>query len=1370
MSDVSTIDLSPSGDAATECADRTLLERAREARDAGDHRRALSLMEEHVRNSPDDFTGWNELGALRFQTGDATEGINCLRKAVLIEPTNPTVLENLIEMLVAVEQYDAAAHVAFQWTQSAPRSADAWVAWARLNLMADNASVAKGALETALDLDPQNRHVRVALNNLVDAQHARESGDVESASTAPLPFLRPLAPKGVEPARSCPPILWSGPALSPGGYAYITRQTVVWLHRAGLPVELDHLGDANREYVASIPLPHLHSLKSAMDSNARDGVCILCHQPAFPEVADFAQAVRWRRPEQSAYVGLTMFETTRMPAHWVGPCNRMDEVWVPSRFNVETFAEAGVHPDRLRRVGFGIDARLYNPDDIVPAEIAGRRSFMFLSVFQWHARKGWRVLVESFGRAFTRQDDVCLVIKTSPARRGDPSAEEQMNGFLSSIGLSREACAPIILIEDSLGEEDMRRLYRAADAFCLPTRGEGWGIPFMEAMAMGLPTIGTRWSGHLDFMTDDNSYLVDIRGLIDVEEDMIRFNPEYAGLRYADPDPEHLTHFMRRVFEDRDAARRIGLKAREDIRNTWRHDQYVQRIGDACRELAARSEDRRILPVTPPEPRADTLPVMLHGPALDPCGYAHDFRNLAIGLRRRGVEVHVAHQRWNERDGLLDAGECAEIVEMINRPAPEGRHIAVENPLQPPERRRSDAYRVLRIFWESDRLHFKKLRQCLDADEVWAPSEFTAGALVKAGVEREKIRIIPTGLQMQRYGPHVEPMPWADPTRFTFLACFDFSRRKGWDLILGAFFSEFGPEDAVRLALNVHTAVNAARARVLQKLETRAKQFAGAKWLDEKGQWRGGVSPLHALTRDLHADDMPRFYRSGDAYLMPSRGEGWGIPAIEAIASGLPVIATGWGGQMEYMNPETEWLLPYELRPIPAEACREAALFAGQMWAEPDSDALRRFMRQVRDGGADVARRAEKARQRIREKYDVEAVAAQVAERVAEISRASGRSGGASRKSVRRSRIVWEGCQLYRSSLALVNRELCSRLADDSDCALTLRPTEPERHTDVCPAEMRRKLDRLARSRSAVGPCDIYVRHGWPPDFKRPAGAKRFVIIQPWEYGRIPDAWVAPINESVDEMWVPSRHVFESYVASGVSPVKVQVVPNGVDTELFKPQGTAYPLQSKKSFRFLFVGGTIWRKGIDTLLKAYCAAFGPEDDVALVIKEMGGNSFYRGQCATDAIGRLVERADAPEVVYLQDDLSDRDMASVYRACHCLVHPYRGEGFGLPVAEAAACGLPVVVTLGGATDDFVPPNAGYFVAARRQGIKLNRELATSGWVLEPDVSSLVAQMRRVYEDPAERRLRTERLSYHVRDMFSWDESAEAARLRIRALTG
>src|SRR4029077_5641188 len=101
-----------------------------------------------------------------------------------------------------------------------------------------------------------------------------------------------------------------------------------------------------------------------------------------------------------------------------------------------------------------------------------------------------------------------------------------------------------------------------ADAFVLPTRGEAWGRPFMEAMLMERPVIATRSGGHLDFLNDENSYLVDCRST-EVPVLAQRGYPAGGSHRWAEPSRGHLRRLMREVFEDRGAARQKARTARE---------------------------------------------------------------------------------------------------------------------------------------------------------------------------------------------------------------------------------------------------------------------------------------------------------------------------------------------------------------------------------------------------------------------------------------------------------------------------------------------------------------------------------------------------------------------------------------------------------------------------------------------------------------------------------------------------------------------------------------------------------------------------------------------------------------------------------------
>ena len=756
----------------------------------------------------------------------------CFKKACVADPRNLDALENLLEVFIRSGNCGPASALALQWTRSHPRCGRAWIARAKLHLLAGELPSAKTALAMALEIDPANAAVQSALESLArgtPGDAAPHSAPRTPHSDSPLPFLRPLSPISKAPATSDPPVLWLGPALHPGGYSHWTKQTVVWLRRAGVRVGLRKIiGETVDSYLRSLDASDLRDLRAALAEQIRDGVLIVHHQPAFAGGPDIYRRMRWQHPHQLAYVALTAFETENLPPHWVAPCRGMDEIWLFSTFNVREFARGGVDERKLWPVGFGLDPAQYEPSRTQPLPVRGRRGFMFLSVFQWQARKGWPILVEAFARTFSRHDDVCLVIKTGRPGAGEMSADDQITRCLSAKNISRDQAAPILVMTEPLGDRAMTSLYRAADAFVLPTRGEGWGIPFMEAMAMGLPTIGTRWSGHLDFMNDANSYLIDIRGLVAADDEMVKCSPEFLGLRYADPDIEHLMALLRQVRDQRDAAREKGQRARQDIREKWTHTQYVERIRRRCRALMGRAEGRRIgsgRACKPP--RADVLPVVIHGPALDPCGYAHDFRNMALAMREQGVDVRLDHQRWNHRDNLVNADDLRRHrFDHEARRAERAAHFDRE-PAVAAARPGPDAFRIVRAFWETDRVPPKMVAQFAGADEIWVGSSFNVEALARWGIRRDKIKVLPTPVAVERYGAHVQPLPWADERRFTFLACFDVSVRKGWDVLFRAFFAEFKPSENARMVLNVHSSCESRRHDLIRHLERWAKAFAG---------------------------------------------------------------------------------------------------------------------------------------------------------------------------------------------------------------------------------------------------------------------------------------------------------------------------------------------------------------------------------------------------------------------------------------------------------------------------------------------------------------------------------------------------------------
>jgi glycosyltransferase involved in cell wall biosynthesis len=272
-------------------------------------------------------------------------------------------------------------------------------------------------------------------------------------------------------------------------------------------------------------------------------------------------------------IGRTMFETDRIPRDWVGRCNLMDAIWVPCHYNVETFAGSGVLRQKLRVVPGGVDQNAFHP--AAPPLEPKQKGFVFLSVFGWFDHKGWDLLLTAYCTEFRPEEDVMLVIKTIDYMYHSTPIEQQIGNFINSLRIPAEAIPKLRIINRSMPGIQMPSLYTGCDAFVLPSRGEAWGRPYLEAMACGLPVIGTRWGGNLEFMNDDNSYLIEIEGLEDVRGNVdMRL---YLGHKWARPSLECIRRLMRHVFEHRQEARAKGTRARQDVcqKWTWGHSANV---------------------------------------------------------------------------------------------------------------------------------------------------------------------------------------------------------------------------------------------------------------------------------------------------------------------------------------------------------------------------------------------------------------------------------------------------------------------------------------------------------------------------------------------------------------------------------------------------------------------------------------------------------------------------------------------------------------------------------------------------------------------------------------------------------------------------
>jgi glycosyltransferase involved in cell wall biosynthesis/tetratricopeptide (TPR) repeat protein len=385
---------------------------------------------------------------------------------------------------------------------------------------------------------------------------------------------RPSGPRagGGAGARGLPAIAWTSHFSEQGGYTEEAIAAVEALDDAGLHVAAN-IVEWDRTF-APRPPHKAERLTALLNRDLPD---------EFVHVAHIGANRFKRHPAAIASVGRTMFETTGVPAEWVERCNLMDEVWVPSEHNLRTFADAGVAASKLHKVPETYDVALFDPS-VAPLEVKGLRGFVFLSVFAWIGRKAWDILLRAWFDEFDRRDDVTLLLKADPdlAPPGT-NCRREVDAFIrDQLKRDPKKGPRVVVLEEQLEISEVPRLYRAADAFVLASRGEGWGRPYMEAMAMGLPTIATAWSGHLEFMNPGNSHLVDYQ---------LVPTPATAwmhGQKWAEPSVKDLRRKLRAVYRDQSAAAKLGRRARADVLVSCRPELVADAVRERLEAIAER--------------------------------------------------------------------------------------------------------------------------------------------------------------------------------------------------------------------------------------------------------------------------------------------------------------------------------------------------------------------------------------------------------------------------------------------------------------------------------------------------------------------------------------------------------------------------------------------------------------------------------------------------------------------------------------------------------------------------------------------------------------------------------------------------------------
>ena len=322
--------------------------------------------------------------------------------------------------------------------------------------------------------------------------------------------------------------------------------------------------------------------------------------------------------------------------------------------------------------------------------------------------------------------------------------------------------------------------------------------------------------------------------------------------------------------------------------------------------------------------------VIWHGTVFDSTGYAKATREYVLALHAAGVDVSLETYQGLPQVGL-PPDQRSVLEHLLRKRRSAGRRVSVYHYIPDLWRRKLRASFGF-TYWETSKIPDNWIKQANQMSGILLPSIHNINVFRQSGVNVPLHYVRPCLSE-----PYHPPAPEHTPQYvnhlppFRFLSVCSWIDRKGIDILLKAFWSEFTAADPVCLIIKT-----AGTAEVYHMME----------------HWKRELQLTHHpaqvyIDLELRSEmEMDALYRSSHAFVLPSRGEGVGYPVLEAAMRGVPIIVTGWGGHLDFLNEYNSYLIPYHLVPVRPQPYYQGYQ-SDQLWAEASVDALRSQMRHV---------------------------------------------------------------------------------------------------------------------------------------------------------------------------------------------------------------------------------------------------------------------------------------------------------------------------------------------------------------------------------------------------------------------------------------
>jgi len=281
-----------------------------------------------------------------------------------------------------------------------------------------------------------------------------------------------------------------------------------------------------------------------------------------------------------------------------------------------------------------------------------------------------------------------------------------------------------------------------------------------------------------------------------------------------------------------------------------------------------------------------------------------------------------------------------------------------------------------------------------------------------------------------------------------------------------------------------------------------------------------------------------------------------------------------------------------------------------------------------------------------------------------------------------------------------------------------------------------------------------------PLRWKRSYNLKNLVAFLAFE-GNLFNEWVDIINKSpIIELWTCSKYCKEKFIESGVKK-PIFVIPHGINPDMWKPLDK---VKKNKKFRFLCaLTPHNKRKGLDITIKAFKQAFGDSDDVELLIK---CNKIYNPNQDIDKLIYKYSEGHTNNISYSDDEIDEKEFVELMQKANCFVSSHRSEGFGIIIAQALACGTPVIATRATGNLDFCNEDNTLFIETDgEKWADWCYPYYETKWT-EPSIASLIEQMKYVKDNYENCKKKSLLESEKIRKKWTWKNTVDKIEKRIR----